>query len=323
MKQLLYLGLFVLFVTVALLIARPTASCYAPPRTEDTVPPFVEPSIDQAPTDSQSEVFKDAGGWINQREHPLSSNFQENAFLRTDYGGFGPYVSDIGTVLSENLTGTEAGTSNVNPETCPRSVIVTNDNQRHGPGLYNINKDWYAVKVYPPLRVLATGPDGERQEMNYTSNVLCPSWTWFTLDTQKVYNTLTLSSNTYEESCPHSLIVTEDMKSHGPGVYTIDKSWYNMKVYPPLHIIATGPNGTRQEMTYPTDESCPSWIRLTLDNEETYTTLMVSSDTTLKQQNVPNTDKAVEQRANYLLNFEPYSAGFGTEFTSPQEQSVS
>lgn len=105
MKQLLYLGLFVLFVTVALLIARPTASCYAPPRTEDTVPPFVEPSIDQAPTDSQSEVFKDAGGWINQREHPLSSNFQANAYTGTDYGSFGPYVSDIGTVLSDNFTG--------------------------------------------------------------------------------------------------------------------------------------------------------------------------------------------------------------------------
>ena len=125
MKQLLYLGLFVLFVTVALLIARPTASCYAPPRTEDTVPPFVEPSIDQAPTDSQSEVFKDAGGWINQREHPLSSNFQENAYSRTDYGSFGPYVSDIGTVLSENFTGPPViATLNGVSET-PENVPIT------------------------------------------------------------------------------------------------------------------------------------------------------------------------------------------------------
>lgn len=105
MKRLLYVGLFLLFVTVALLLARPSPSCYAPPRTADTVPPFVEPTLAEAPTDSQSEVFKDAGGWVNQREHPLSSNFQSNAYTGSEYGSFGPYVSNIGTILSENYSG--------------------------------------------------------------------------------------------------------------------------------------------------------------------------------------------------------------------------
>jgi hypothetical protein len=95
MLNLFYIGLIILFLVVAYNLSRQTpTSCYAPPRDKDTVLPFVDPVAQ--PLDSQSEVFRDASGWLNMREHPLSDKFQSNAYAGTDMGDFTGIESSAG-----------------------------------------------------------------------------------------------------------------------------------------------------------------------------------------------------------------------------------
>lgn len=95
MLNLFYIGLIILFLVVAYNLSRQSStSCYAPPRDKDTVLPFVDPVAQ--PLDSQSEVFKDASGWLNMREHPLSDKFQSNAYAGTDMGDFAGIESSAG-----------------------------------------------------------------------------------------------------------------------------------------------------------------------------------------------------------------------------------
>jgi len=91
MKWTLWLGLAVLVLTVLILMIRPKKSCYAPPRDENTEMPYTE-KLDAA-QDSQTEVFKDAAGWLNMREHPMSGFIQEDAFANVAaVTGFGDFV---------------------------------------------------------------------------------------------------------------------------------------------------------------------------------------------------------------------------------------
>ena len=103
MKVLLYIGLFVLFVTVAYMLSKPSKSCYAPPRTADTVLPYDVTTTtfisDSNTFPIQSDVFEDASGWLNMREHPLSDNFQSNAYAGTDMGDFTGMESGSGTAI--------------------------------------------------------------------------------------------------------------------------------------------------------------------------------------------------------------------------------
>lgn len=103
MKVLLYTGLFVLFVLVAYILSLPSKSCYAPPRTADTILPYdVSPSTFTSDANMfpvQSDVFMDAGGWLNMREHPLSDNFQSNAYTGKDMGDFTGIESGSGTAI--------------------------------------------------------------------------------------------------------------------------------------------------------------------------------------------------------------------------------
>ena len=92
MKWALWLGLALLAITVITLLLRPSKSCYAPPRDENTVLPYIEPTGNVA-ADSQMDVYKDAAGWPNMRQHPLTDFFQENAFSNVaDIAGFGSFM---------------------------------------------------------------------------------------------------------------------------------------------------------------------------------------------------------------------------------------
>ena len=91
MKWTLWLGLVALALTILVLMIKPRKSCYAPPRDENTEMPYVE-KLDDA-QDSQTEVFKDAAGWLNMREHPMSGFIQEDAFANVaTITGFGEFV---------------------------------------------------------------------------------------------------------------------------------------------------------------------------------------------------------------------------------------
>jgi hypothetical protein len=71
------------------------------------------------------------------------------------------------------------------------------------------------------------------------------------------------------------------------GTHSIDKDSYNINIYPPLHVVATGPGNARQEMNYPSSEACPTMTKLILDKDKTYDTLILSSDASLKQGLLP------------------------------------
>jgi hypothetical protein len=88
MKRVILILLLVIFVVV--LFVRTRRSGYAPPRDENTVPPFVEPSKDYPAADDQSNVFMDAGGWVNMREHPMAVFLQGEAFSKRK--GLGDFV---------------------------------------------------------------------------------------------------------------------------------------------------------------------------------------------------------------------------------------
>ena len=91
MKWTLWLGLAVLVLTILVIMIRPKKSCYAPPRDENTEMPYVEKVNDVQ--ESQTEVFKDAAGWLNMREHPMSGFIQEDAFANVaSVTGFGDFV---------------------------------------------------------------------------------------------------------------------------------------------------------------------------------------------------------------------------------------
>jgi hypothetical protein len=127
----LWLSLAVFVLTVLILLFRPKKSCYAPPRDENTVLPFVE-DVKEQPQD-QTEVFKDAAGWLNMREHPLTGYFQEDAFANVSastnlYGDFVGLESSAGiapmTVIpaSESNVATVEETAEYLPTTTSRSV---------------------------------------------------------------------------------------------------------------------------------------------------------------------------------------------------------
>jgi len=127
MKWTLWLGLAILVLTVLTLLTRAKKSCYAPPRDENTVLPFVE-DVKEQPQD-QTEVFKDAAGWLNMREHPLTGYFQEDAFSNVAaYGDFVGLESSAGiapmTVIppSESNVTAVTETTEYLPSTTSRSV---------------------------------------------------------------------------------------------------------------------------------------------------------------------------------------------------------
>jgi hypothetical protein len=118
---------------------KPKKSCYAPPRDENTEMPYVEKVNDTQ--ESQTEVFKDAAGWLNMREHPMSGFIQEDAFANVmSVTGFGEFVglessagiapmtvipaSEQYEYLKSSTTATEYGQSITSQQTPPIGSVV-------------------------------------------------------------------------------------------------------------------------------------------------------------------------------------------------------
>jgi hypothetical protein len=102
-KRLLLVGVFLFFALVVYQLMNKKKSCYAPPRDENTVLPFVE-NFNPENLTSQVDVYKDTAGFINQREHPLTDNFQSNAYAGTDMGSFVGLESSAGNVPMTVIT---------------------------------------------------------------------------------------------------------------------------------------------------------------------------------------------------------------------------
>lgn len=194
------------FVLLAVLYVR--KSYYAPPREATTVLPFVEPSANAIAEATgqysnsniypvQSDVFKDASGWLNMREHPLTDFFQENAFSNVaTYGSFVGLESSSGNAPMYLIPSPD--TSNVtqletsNTTTCRSSVAIINYVE-YGSGIYTNLDLTGEIQVYPPLNVIATGPDGARQQMSYSTSDNCPLAERLVLDRDKTFNTLQIT----------------------------------------------------------------------------------------------------------------------------------
>lgn len=211
MKGLFWFGIVLL--VLVMVYSGFSASCYAPPRDENTIPPYVEDIDSNVAQASQTEVFKDASGWLNQREHPLRDFFQANAFSGTNMGTFSSLESSAGNAVMTvipydeqysyggTVSQTVAGTTNcrssvavVKPTdtasyVCP---VATTGECILGPGTYTIDSKSYSMDVYPPLYVTATAPSGITENMAYKGDGCQPPQR-LTLDARRGFNTLVLS----------------------------------------------------------------------------------------------------------------------------------
>ena len=188
---------------------------YAPPRDENTMPPFTESTGNQYETsnnspyveptgntivDNQTQIYKDMGGldFQLQSSNPILNFIQGDPSSNVMYGDFVPNESDGGSAKMyayedrEMIIQETPGSVNNN---CPRSIAII-QNKNFTPGTYPIDKNSYKMDIYPPLHVVATGPNNARQEMNYPTNESCPTVTHLVLDMEKVYDTLTISTDT-------------------------------------------------------------------------------------------------------------------------------
>jgi hypothetical protein len=96
-------------------------------------------------------------------------------------------------------TGSGSGPVSVLTGKCENvsKVVLTNANQTQTvleAGTHPITRDQYAMRVYPPLKVVATGPAGKRQEMVYLEDAQAPCWDQkLTLNSDEVYDQVTIS----------------------------------------------------------------------------------------------------------------------------------
>lgn len=288
MKKTILIVLLAILLVV-LFVRYKKTSTYAPPREPTTVPPFVEPSMNYPKADNQSDVFMDAGGWVNQREHPLTLFIQGDARRVGDFGAFVGLESSSGSAPMYVLASEEAAPTVDESGTCPSSSVrLINSNRTLGPGTHSIDRTSYYIEVIPPMKVVATGPN-TRFEMEYPSSETCPAPVMLRLDETKTYDTLILSTDLSQTKCPRSVarLINKDQILE-PGTYSIDRASYLMEIYPPLKVIVSGPSA-RQELNYPTNEDCPMPVNLKLDNDITYDTLILSTTLSTKISNVSET----------------------------------
>ena len=111
--------IWVLLALVAFLLVlwQVRTSGYAPPRDENTLPPYTEAVSNAVVTDSQTDVLKDAGGMRNDREHPLAQFIQGDAKLGADYGDFVGLESSAGNVAMYVIPLDETSTVSVSERT--------------------------------------------------------------------------------------------------------------------------------------------------------------------------------------------------------------
>jgi hypothetical protein len=207
----------VLVLTVVILSARREG--YAPPRDENTQPPYTNdisntvttsnnlPYVDSTSNvvrvDNQSQIFKDMGGMDFQIQagNPILNFIQGDPSSNVMYGDFVPHQSDGGSAQMYAFLGdldiTSSEPTQKLSDNCPHSfAFIPLKNLTLQVGTHPIDKDSYIMDIYPPLRVVATGPGGERQDMSYTTKQACPTMVKLALDKEKMYDTLVLSTDT-------------------------------------------------------------------------------------------------------------------------------
>jgi hypothetical protein len=80
-----------------------------------------------------------------------------------------------------------------------------------------------------------------------------------------------------QKKCKRSnLLVTSTQTEYGPGTYSGIVLTGDLHVWAPLTVVATGPNGARQVMTYRTNDTCPEKEHLKLDTDKTFDTLVLT-----------------------------------------------
>ena len=279
MKRLLWLGVLLLVALVLYQLMSAKKSCYAPPRDENTILPYIENFMANMP-DSQTEVYKDAAGFLNQREHPLTDFFQANAYSGTDMGTFSSLESSAGNMAMYVIPKDEQYSYGQVDETrCKKSVLLVTDTQeQYGPGTYSGVTLTGDIHVWAPLSITATGPGGAKQVMTYRTNDACPEREHLVLDKKKTFDTLILTVEPQSEiiECRRSIVLNPlTQQEYKPGRYSGLSLKGELDVWPPLTVTATGPGGARQVITYQTSEACPLESRLVLDSEKTFDTLLL------------------------------------------------
>jgi len=251
----IWVSLAILIIILVILSARREG--YAPPRDENTNPPFTEdvgniatvsdnrPYVDSmsnvARVDNQTQVYEDMAGLDFQLQagNPILNFIQGDPSSNVMYGDFVANESDGGLARMYAYEDREMiipeTTEKANPN-CTRSVaIIPNKNLTLQVGTHSIDKDSYNINIYPPLHVVATGPGNARQEMNYPSSEACPTMTMLVLDKDKTYDTLILSS---DASLKQGLLPV-------PGNPTMMKTVYGIDVNGNI----INPSGTQIEVT--------------------------------------------------------------------------
>ena len=94
------------------------------------------------------------------------------------------------------------------------------------------------------------------------------------------------NKNPDDPSCTRSQVILKHpdpsmWRTVGPGTYPIDKNSYEMQVYPPMEVEASGPTpADRQVMDYRIDptqtEGCPNYSKLVLDKDKNYTSVKLT-----------------------------------------------
>jgi hypothetical protein len=75
-----------------------------------------------------------------------------------------------------------------------KALVGENVQRVLGVGQHLIARTDYTMKIYPPLRVVASGPTGDRQETVYEAGEQACTFQRLLLDREKTYDTLTLYS---------------------------------------------------------------------------------------------------------------------------------
>jgi len=277
MKRVLLILLLVIIVIIILLKRK--TSGYAPPRDENTVLPFVEPSAKYPVADNQSNVFIDAGGWSNIREHPMAPFLQ--AKILSNVGTYGDFVgleSSSGDAPMYVIAADEQYVYE-RSSTFKDVEYIPNITSSAIPPLYNPECPDEAMVTFTDVAEdykIPTIVSTDQQPCQYTpvgkSCVQCP--VDYEVETSDIGYTgyIQIDANKYA-TCSN-----KNYRTVGPGNHELkDKRMYRMKVWPPLQIEAKGPDGEYLKTEYKkTGTGCPSPSFLVLEREKNYTQLVIS-----------------------------------------------
>lgn len=201
----------ILLIVITVRMGR-QCEMYAPPRDENTMPPYVEntgnvmekdpnrPYVDKVTSniqvDSQTQIYKDMAGldFQIQAGNPILNFIQGNPLDSNIYGDFTPFESSSGNASMYYIVDSEQELMQL-PETekteatCRKSLIVI-DNTEYSVGSYSGIDLTGEIKVYPPVTITATGPNDARQVMSYSTDQTCPQPSRLVLDKDKTFDTI-------------------------------------------------------------------------------------------------------------------------------------